>query len=264
MSLNARIRTLIKVMLLPFVAGFLLSVNFIGTEIDAEISFISVFCGCIFPNPLNIGKLIKAFSPVILFTVIYGNYIYSDLCKSGIYSIVRYKNRVVFLIKKLIKLFFIAVSYSLFFLLAVVTFIGFEKLDKTCIFIVIVEFTNLTMMCLILSLFINLLSFYTGETNGFTAGISVFAFLCIESLINKATSLEKFSFLKLNPVRNYIINWHDWELLKGNQMWEMGAIKGFTIGFSAWYFLVVVAILMVILMFTVIRYDIAVSVKEEM
>ena len=47
-------------------------------------------------------------------------------------------------------------------------------------------------------------------------------------------------------------------------MWEMGAIKGFDIRFSVGYFIFVVAILTAVLMFTVIRYDIAVSVKEEM
>lgn len=264
MNLNLKLKTIMKIVILPFIAGVLLSVRFIKNEIDAEISLISVFCGCIFPNPLNIGKLIKVFSPVVLFAVVFGNYIYSDLLKSGIYSIIRYKNRVVFFIKKLLKLFFSAVIYSAFFVFAVVIFITPEKLDKTCVFIVIIAFYNLVMMCLILSLFINLLSFFLGETNGFTAGISVFAFLCIESLINKSSSLEKFSFLKLNPVRNYIINWHDWELLKGNQMWEMGAIKDFTIGFSTGYFLIVLVVLILILLVTVMRYDIAVSVKEEM
>lgn len=264
MSLNGKIKSFVKIMLLPFVAGFLLSVNFIKTDIDTEISLISVFCGCIFQNPLNIGKLVKAFSPVILFAVLFGSYIYSDLTKSGIYLVVRYKNRVMFLIKKFLKLFACAVIYSVFFILAVVISISPEKLDKSCICIIAVAFYNLVMTCIMLSLFINLISFFLGETNGFTAGISVFAFLCIESLINKVTSFRKFSVYKLNPIRNYIINWHDWELLKGNQMWEMGAVKDFTIRFSVGYFLFVVAILIAVLMFTVIRYDIAVSVKEEM
>lgn len=115
MSLNKKIRTLVKIMLLPSLAGFLLSVNFINTDVDTEIALISVFCGCIFQSPLNIGKLIKAFSPVILFAVIFGSYIYSDLTKSGIYSVVRYKNRTVFLFKKLLKLFACAIIYSAFF-----------------------------------------------------------------------------------------------------------------------------------------------------
>lgn len=150
-----------------------------------------------------------------------------------------------------------------FFVLTVVIFVSCEKLDKSCICIIAVEFYNIVMACFMLSLFINLISFFLGETNGFTTGISVFAFLSIESLANKTSSLEGFSLLKLNPVRSYIINWHDWGILKGNKMWETSTIKGFDISFSVWYFLIVAAVLIAILIFTVIRYDIAVSVKEE-
>ena len=199
----------------------------------------------------------------MVFTILFGNYVYSDLCKSGIYSVVRYKSRMTFFIKKLVRLMLSAAAFSLFYMLGVWVFLNPERVDKTCVMIMILAFYNMTMMCLALTLFTNLLSFLLGSANGFTAGISVFAFMCIESLINKAAEFESFSLKKLNPVRNYIINWHDWRLLKGNLVWEMGAIKDFTIRFSAAYFLTLCAVLILSLGVIVMRYDIAVSVKEE-
>lgn len=263
MSLNKKIKDLIKIVLLPFLAGVLLSFGLINNDLQIEISLCSVFCGFVMQKTGYIGELIRAFSPVILFTILFGSYIYSNLTRSGIYSIIRHKNRIAFVVKMLLKLFCCAFFYSAFFVLSVMILIHPESLNRSYIYIILVAFYNLLMCCFTLALFINLLSFYLGETNGFTVGISTFALLCIDSLTNTRYNLEKFSLAKLSPVRNYIINWHDWEILNGDMVWELCKIKGFDIKFSIIYFLLICLILIAILIVTILKYDIAVSVKED-
>lgn len=263
MSLNKKIKTLIKIVLLPFLAGVLLSLESINTDVEIEISLCSIFCGFVMQKTGYIGELVKAFSPVILFTILFEGYIYSNLTRSGIYSIIRYKNRIVFVVKMILKLIFCAFFYSAFFVLSVMIFIHPESLSKNYVYINCIAFYNLLMCCFVLALFINLLSFYLGETNGFIVGISTFSLLCIDSLINSTQNLEKFSLAKLSPVRNYIINWHDWEILNGDMVWELCKIEGFSIKFSIIYFLLICLVLVTILIITVLTYDIAVSVKED-
>lgn len=258
-----KIKRILTLTLLPLVCGILLSLENLKTDRPFTDSLITTFCGYIHPKSSYIGLLLRSMSPVLIFTILFGNYVYTDMTKNGVYIMVRYKKRSTFYLKKSAGLIACTLVYSAFFLLGVLTVLSTEGLNRQETTLMLIAFYNFTMMCLMLSLAVNILSVVLGASTGFAFGLSAFALLCVECVTHTVSSFNKFTLSMLNPVRSYIINWHDSRYSDGNEIWKMYMIKGFSFRSSVILYAAAIAVLWVILFVAVQVHDIAVDLKDE-
>ena len=256
---------LIKCVLTPILLSIITAVTFKPAQSDIGQNILLLVYKNVMHKIYYIGQMIMITSPNIVFSVIFGNFVYKYFKSDGIYEITRYKSRFVFMLKKQLELILCCLVYhlvyyiSLFFYVCILTPYSVSLVDiKTALIIFILSF-SVSLSFAVLS---NALSFYLGEHNGFIFNSSIFAFFCVYALWKKQSSAGLPAYL--NPINNYILIWHDSSLIEKNDLWELYGIPYFSVGYSLLTLLIFNVILFIILIVSGIKTDISISLKEEL
>lgn len=259
----SRVRSILILTLLPFVCGILSTKGSVIGEMQFTEAILKVFCGYATPRSESVIELLRSLSPILIFAILFGNYVYNDMTNSGMYIMVRYKKRAVFCLKKSIGMVLFSAVYSVFFTLGVLVILSPESLSGQDRTILLTAFYDFAFMCMITVLTVNILSLFLGSSNGFAGGLSIFALMCVDCVTNRISKFKGFSAAKLNLIRNYIINWHDSPFAENYPIWERYKIKGFYFDYSMVLFAATAVILLIVLFIAVQLHEIAVGLKEE-
>lgn len=148
---------------------------------------------------------------IILFNILFGNYIYQDFQYSSIYLFSRTKNREKWFYKKSTEVLFVSMIYTVLFLcmnLFVCCFNNKNKCDIATYKVMLVLFAMITMFLSISTILINIISIRFGNSIGFIVvylGIVVLSFLSLN--YQKIPILKQNEkILILNPMCGVISN----------------------------------------------------------
>lgn len=219
----------------------------------AELFLQEIFSG----NPsrihTNIVMVMFGMFEIIVFNLLFGNYLYRDMYENTDYIFVRYPNRK--------KWFFLhAKRLALYTTLYVCLFLGITfglcvnfstgEIDETAIWVLLITYIMLCLFTYWTTIIINLLSMHLGATMAFISLYIVMVVLAALAighekipLINQCPLL-----LKLNPIANVVIQW------------ESGSKESL---FHAVYFICLISITLCVGSIFVKRIDIGLINKEK-
>ena len=178
----------------------------------AELFLQEIFSG----NPsrihTNIVMMMFGMFEIVVFNLLFGNYLYRDLYENTDYIFVRYPNRIKWFLPRAKRLALYTILYVFLFLgITFVLCANFSsgEIDETAIWVLFITFIMLCLFTYWTTLIINLLSMRLGSTMAFISLYIVMVVLAALAIghekipvINKCPLL-----LKLNPIANVVIQW---------------------------------------------------------
>lgn len=189
---------------------------------------------------------------IIIFNLLYGSHIYRDLYENTVYIFTRQKNRIKWLCKRATELFLYTMLYHGLYtgiVLAICQDYSQYEIDALVIKFFIITYVMLVLYTFWTTLVINLLAFRFGETISF---IAIYIFTLLMSVVaihhEKIPLIKEMPFLlKWNPVANVVIQWE-------------GGIE--EVAFHAVYFILLIAITLLVGGVVIQRMDIGLENKE--
>lgn len=188
-----------------------------------------------------------------------------EICDSVIYAFMHYKSRMQWFIKKILELFTYCIIYSLAYIFSVAMLTSISSNffpDKVFVLILLISFLQMLLLIFMLTVSINMLSIKLGNTNSFIVCLSVLFICAIGALLNKVPVIFNDITGKLNPIKNYMLNWHETKLSQGNDIWSLTIIKEFSVGYSIVYFIVLAITLLILSLIYINNIDLNLYNRE--
>ena len=180
----------------------------------AELFLQYVFGGNPSRTETDVVMVIFGLFEVIMFSILFGVYIYRDLYENSVYIFVRQRSRIKWFLSKAVGLFLYCAIYNMLFvgiIFYLCTNCSGEEIDMVAVEILVITYIMILLFTYWMTIIINILSFRFGATLSFM--INYVALLVMSAL---AVSHEKMPIinksqmlLKLNPVANVVIKWED-------------------------------------------------------
>ncbi|MDR1131251.1 MAG: hypothetical protein LBL15_02400 [Oscillospiraceae bacterium] len=203
------------VLFVPIVLFRKIDVIFYDLKIDmpvAELFIQNMFSGNPDRQQTHLTIVMFGMVEIVLFSLLFGMYIYKDLFGSGVYIIIRQTNRTKWFIQRCTELFISAVLFAI--ITAGMTFIISASCSKYGNYYTSIKIFLLTTVLSALFAFwqtltINLTAIRFESTIGFIANYITLTFLSLLAVSHeKIPIIKNFPLLlRLNPVSNVTINW---------------------------------------------------------
>ena len=178
----------------------------------AELFLQEIFSGNPSRMHTNIVMMLFGMFEIVVFNLLFGNYLYRDLHENADYIFVRYPNRIKWFCLRAKRLVLYTTLYVFLFLgITFVLCVNFSSgaIDETAIWVLFITYIMLCLFTYWTTLIINLLSMYLGSTMAF---ISLYVVMVVLAAL--AIGHEKIPvinqcplLLKMNPIANVVIQW---------------------------------------------------------
>lgn len=206
----------LKILLfIPIVLFRKISLIFSGVRNDmpvAELFMQNMFSGNPSRQYTNVTIVMFGMVEIILFSLLFGVYIYKDLFGSGIYIITRQRSRIKWFFRRCAELLMSAALFSIMFVgTTFIISVNCSKhgVDPLAVKLFLLTGVLVTLFAFWQTLMINLTAIRLGSTIGFVVN-----YIALTLLSLLAVSHEKIPvlnglplLLRLNPVANVTINW---------------------------------------------------------
>lgn len=209
-------KNLLKILIfIPIVLFRKIDVIFSRMRFDipvAEFFVQNMFSGNPSRQNTNLTLVMFGLFEIILFCLLFGEYIYKDLFGSGVYIIVRQKSRLKWFLRRCAELFIISILFSIVFVgINFIIGLWFSRysIDYMAIKVLVLTLILVSLFSFWQVLMINLVAIGFGSTISFSINYIILTVLSLLAVsYEKIPIIRNFPLLlKLNPVSNVTINW---------------------------------------------------------